>query len=159
MCHRESARAFRPSGQRAARAPLIAWVTLAAGCASSPDLPPVVGDGMPSPLTTLPGRADEGRRVVADRQVGLCLLCHSGPFPEVRFQGNIAADLGGAGSRWSEAQLRLRLVDPARVNPQTLMPAYGRRDGLTRVGQAWRGKPVLQPQQIEDVVAYLRTLK
>jgi sulfur-oxidizing protein SoxX len=132
---------------------------LAAGCASSPTLPPVVGDGMPLPLTTLPGRADEGRRIVADRQLSLCLLCHSGPLPEVRLQGDIAADLGGAGSRWSDAQLRLRLVDPARMNPQTLMPAYGRRDGFTRIGEAWRGRPVLQPQQIEDVVAYLRTLR
>lgn len=119
----------------------------------------VVGDAIATPLTTLPGRPDEGRRIVTDRQVGLCLLCHSGPFPDVRFQGDLAADLAGAGSRWSAGQLRLRLVDPARLNPQTLMPAYHRVDGLTRVGEAWRGKPVLQAQQIEDVVAFLQTLR
>lgn len=119
----------------------------------------VVGDAIPSPLTPLPGRPDEGRRIVADRQVGLCLLCHSGPFPDVRFQGDLGTDLAGTGSRWSEGQLRLRLVDPARLNPQTIMPAYYRTDGFARVGEAWRDKPVLQAQQIEDVVAFLRTLR
>ena len=116
-------------------------------------------ESIPTPLTALPGRPDEGRRLVIDRQVGLCLLCHSGPFPDVRFQGDLATDLAGTGSRWSAGQLRLRLVDPARLNPQTLMPAYHRVDGLTRVGAAWRDKPVLQAQQIEDVVAFLQTLR
>lgn len=156
---RARAHATGIGGPPAQRACLTACAVVMAACAGPPAQPPVVGDGMPSPLTNLPGRADEGRRIVADRQVGLCLLCHSAPLPEVRFQGDIATDLGGAGSRWSEAQLRLRLVDPARLNPQTLMPAYGPRDGLTRVGEAWRGRPVLQRQQIEDVVAYLATLK
>ena len=118
-----------------------------------------VGDAMPAPLTSRAGDADNGRRIVADRQLGLCLLCHSAPIAEVRFQGNLATDLAGAGSRWSEGQLRLRLVDPQRLNPESIMPAYFRVDGLTRVGTAWRGKPVLQAQQIEDVVAYLRTLR
>lgn len=159
MRPRVRARSLRSGGPHAAPASLIAGVALAAGCTTSPTLPPVVGDGMPLPLTTLPGRADEGRKIVADRPLSLCLLCHSGPFPEARLQGDIAADLRGAGSRWSEAQLRLRLVDPARLNPATLMPAYGRADATTRVGEAWRGKPVLQAQQIEDVVAFLATLK
>jgi sulfur-oxidizing protein SoxX len=93
------------------------------------------------------------------RQVGLCLLCHSGPFPEERFQGNLAPDLTGAGKRWSEGQLRLRIVDSSRVNPATIMPAYHVTNGLVRVAPAWRGKPVLSAQQIEDVVAFLMTLK
>ena len=71
----------------------------------------------------------------------------------------LAPDLGGSGARWSEGQLRLRLVDSQRLNPQTIMPSYHCTDGFERVGAAWRGKPVLGAQQVEDVVAFLRTLK
>ena len=116
-------------------------------------------DAIDTPLTAVPGDAARGRAVVANRQVGLCLLCHTGPFPEDRFQGNLAPDLAGAGARWSEGQLRLRLVDGQRLNPQTLMPSYYRADGLQRVGTAWQGKTVLAAQQIEDVLAFLRTLQ
>jgi len=121
-----------------------------------------VGDGamaIDAPLTSVPGDAARGRAIVVNRQQGLCLLCHTGPFAEERFQGNLAPDLGGAGARWSEGQLRLRMVDGRRINPQTIMPAYGRADGFVRVGNAWQGKAVLNPQQIEDVVAFLRTLQ
>ena len=99
-----------------------------------------------------------GRALVADRQVGLCLLCHSGPFPEERFQGNLAPDLRNA-ARLTEGQIRLRIVDSANVNPQSIMPAYYKSDGLTRVAPAFRGKTVLTAEQIEDIVAYLLTLK
>jgi sulfur-oxidizing protein SoxX len=115
-------------------------------------------DAMPS-LTGVRGEPERGRAIVVNRQVGLCLLCHSGPFPEERFQGNLAPDLKGAGRRWSEGQLRLRIVDPSRANPATIMPAYYRTDGLVRVAPAWRGKPVLTAEQIEDVVAFLTTLR
>ena len=118
----------------------------------------VVGDAIPLSLTGVPGDAGRGRAIVGNRQVGLCLLCHTGPFPDER-QGTLAPDLAGAGARWSEGQLRLRLVDARRVNPATIMPSYHRVDGLARVGTAWRGKPVLSAQQIEDVVAFLRTLR
>jgi len=83
----------------------------------------------------------------------------SGPFPEERFQGELAPDLKGTGARWSEGQLRLRIVDSSRINPASIMPAYHRTDGLTRVAPAFRGKPILTAEQIEDVVAYLTTLK
>jgi sulfur-oxidizing protein SoxX len=116
-------------------------------------------DGIPESLTGAKGDPLRGRAIVANRQVGLCLLCHSGPFPEERFQGNLAPDLRGAGKRWSEGQLRLRIVDSSRINPATIMPAYHRTEGLVRVAPAWRGKPVLSAEQIEDVVAYLTTLK
>lgn len=119
----------------------------------------VVGDAIPKSLTGAPGDAARGRAIVMSRQTGLCLLCHSGPFPEERFQGTLAPDLGGAGARGSEGQLRLRLVDSLRVNPATIMPSYYRIDGLTRVGQAWQGKSVLTAEQIEDVVAFLTTLR
>ena len=119
----------------------------------------VVEDAIPDPLTGTRGDPARGRAIVAHRQTGLCLLCHSGPFPEERFQGTIAPDLSGAGGRWSEGQLRLRLVDSARANPATIMPPYYRTSGLTRVAPAWRGKPGLTAEQIEDVVAFLVTLK
>ena len=119
----------------------------------------IVGDAIPASLTGAKGDAARGRAIVADHNRGLCLLCHSGPFPEDRFQGNIAPDLGGAGSRWSEGQLRLRLVDAGKINPNTIMPPFYRIDGLTRVGEAYRDKPVLSAVEIEDVVAYLMTLK
>ena len=96
---------------------------------------------------------------MANRQLGLCLLCHSGPFPEERFQGAIGPDLNGTGARLSEGEIRLRLVDPARTNPDSIMPAYYRTEGLTRVAPAFRGKPALSAAQIEDVVAYLVTLR
>jgi len=116
-------------------------------------------DAIPESLTGARGDAARGRAIVANRQVGLCLLCHSGPFPEERFQGNLAPDLRGAGTRWSEGQLRLRIVDSSRINPATIMPAYHRSEGLVRVAPAWRGKPVLSAEQIEDVVAFLMTLR
>ena len=119
----------------------------------------VVGDAIPQPLTDAPGDAARGRAIVANRQVGLCLLCHSGPFPDERFQGNLAPDLAGAGARWNAGQLRLRLVDGRRLNPRTIMPSYFRADGHERVGAAWRDKPLLSAQQIEDVIAFLATLR
>ena len=119
----------------------------------------VVGDAVPTPLTDVPGNPANGRAIIANRQVGLCLLCHTGPFPEERFQGNLAPNMSGAGSRWSEGQLRLRLVDASRLNAASIMPAYYRTTGLSRVASAAQGKPLLAAQQIEDVVAFLRTLK
>ena len=105
------------------------------------------------------GDPEKGRAIVANRQVGLCLLCHSGPFPEERFQGNLAPDLRGSGSRLSEDQIRQRLIDPARFKPDTIMPAYFKTEGLTRVAPSLRGRTLLSAEQIEDVVAYLATLK
>jgi L-cysteine S-thiosulfotransferase len=133
------------------------------GCAvaSAQDVRPytVVGDAIPASLTGAPGDAERGEKIVTNRQVGLCLLCHSGPYPQERFQGTMAPDLKGAGSRSTEGQLRLRIVDAARINPDTIMPPYHRADGLNRVGLSFRGKPILTAEQIEDVVAYLMTLK
>lgn len=118
----------------------------------------IVGDGIPESLTGQPGDAARGRALVLARS-STCILCHSGPFPEARFQGDLAPSLAGAGNRATTAQLRLRLVDASRINPETIMPSYYRVDGLTRVGSAWRGKPILSAEQIEDIVAYLATLR
>jgi sulfur-oxidizing protein SoxX len=118
----------------------------------------VVGDGIPDSLTGAPGDPARGRAVVLER-TSTCILCHSGPFPETKFQGDLAPSLAGAGSRSTVSQLRLRLVDAARLNPVTIMPSYYRIDGLQRVGPNWRGKPILSAEQIEDIVAYLVTLQ
>jgi L-cysteine S-thiosulfotransferase len=118
----------------------------------------VAGDAISESLTGMPGDATRGRALVLDR-TSTCILCHSGPFPEAKFQGDLAPSLAGAGSRWSEGQLRLRLVDASRLNPATIMPSYYRVDGLDRVGRAWRGKPLLSADQIEDIVTYLATLR
>ena len=137
-------------------------LALAPAAAQQPAVAPgewaVQGDAISQPLGDTPGDAQRGRAIVANRQVGLCLLCHTGPFPEERFQGNLAPDLAGAGVRWSSGQLRLRLADARRLNPQSIMPAYHRTDGLQRVGAAWAGRPLLSAQQVEDVVAFLSTL-
>jgi sulfur-oxidizing protein SoxX len=134
---------------------------LGASVASAQELRPytVLGDAIPQSLTGAPGDVERGLKIVTDRQVGLCLLCHSGPYPQERFQGTMAPDLKGTGARWSEGQVRLRIVDAARLNPQTIMPPYYRVDGLNRVAAGFRGKPILTAEQIEDVVAYLVTLR
>ena len=119
----------------------------------------VVDDSIPDSLTGAKGDPARGRAIVVSRQVGLCLLCHSGPFPEERFQGTLSPDLTGTGGRWSEGQLRLRVVDASRVNPATIMPPYYRTHDLTRVASAFRDKPVLTAEQVEDVVAFLITLR
>ena len=119
----------------------------------------VVGDAIPGSLTGVPGDVARGKAIVVSRQTGLCLLCHSAPLPEEKFQGTIGPDLKGAGSRYTEGQLRLRIVDQGLINPGTIMPAYYRLDGVEHVAAAFRGKTVLTAQQIEDVIAFIKTLR
>jgi sulfur-oxidizing protein SoxX len=148
-----------PDAILGAAAVLLVWAEFAQA-ADDEALQPyrVVGDAIPESLTGASGDPVAGRAIVVDRRLGACLLCHTGPFAEERFQGTLAPDLSGAGSRWSTGQLRLRLVDATRLNPDTIMPPYYRVDGLARVGRAWLGKPILTAQQLEDVVAFLTTL-
>jgi sulfur-oxidizing protein SoxX len=143
---------------------LDAWLAIAAlalpGSALAEALQPyvVVGDAIPDSLTGAPGDITRGRALVLNR-LSTCILCHNGPFPEEKFQGDLAPSLAGAGTRGSEGQLRLRIVDGSRLNPATIMPSYYRIEGLQRVGTSWRGKPILSAEQIEDIVAYLASLR
>jgi sulfur-oxidizing protein SoxX len=119
----------------------------------------VTDDAIPAPLAGLAGDASRGAAVVKNRETANCLICHSIPDPRERFMGDIGPPLAGVGSRLTPGQLRLRLVDPTLLNPAVAMPAYHRIAGLTRVDEQYRGQPVLTAQEIEDVVAYLATLK
>lgn len=133
-----------------------------AGCAAVPPevLAPyrVEGDAIHEPLAAIAGDAARGRDVLLGRD-GNCVLCHAIPEAGVRFMGNLAPALSGVGTRLTAGQLRLRIVDSMRLNRDTIMPSYYRVDGLNQVGAAWRGRPVLTAQQIEDTIAYLSTLR
>ncbi len=148
----------------AARAVVIGAVSVTVtGCADAPftaTLPAfdVVGDAIPESLAEMPGDAARGRTVMAGRDAN-CLLCHAVPESGERFMGNVAPPLSGVGARLSAAQLRLRVVDQSRLNRDTVMPSYYRVSGLNNVAEAYRGKPILTAQQIEDVIAYLQTLR
>ena len=115
-----------------------------------------INQSLPVPAAGDPLR---GQAIVTSRQLGLCLLCHSAPVGDARFQGNLAPSLAGAGSRWSAAQLRQRIANPRSLNPDSIMPAYAGTEGLNQVGQTWLGQPLLTSPQIEDVVAFLQTLQ
>jgi sulfur-oxidizing protein SoxX len=140
---------------------LVAVLALAAPAAAVQQVwaQQIMGDAIPASLTGQSGDVARGRAIVANRGLGLCLLCHSGPIAEERFQGDLAPTLAGAGSRWSEGQLRLRIADGARLNADTIMPPYYRTSGLQRVARNFEGKTILSAAQVEDVVAYLATLK
>jgi sulfur-oxidizing protein SoxX len=119
----------------------------------------IVSGQIEKPLTALQGDPKHGRAIVLSRQTGLCILCHSGPFPEERFQGNLAPDLGSSVASLTAPQLRARIVNPGYFNPSTIMPSYYRTDHLNRVASRYVGKTLLNAQEIEDVVAFLLTIK
>lgn len=116
-------------------------------------------DALPRPAGIAPGDVAEGARLVADRQKSLCVLCHSGPFPNPHLQGNLAPDLKGIGARLTQDEIRLRVTDMKRLNPESLMPTYVASKASERVGAGWRGRPILAEQEIEHIVAYLTSLK
>ncbi len=118
----------------------------------------VTGDAIEAPLGNLAGDARRGAAVVKNRETANCLICHAIPDPGEPFMGEVGPPLAGVGSRLSPGQIRLRVVDPTRVNPAAAMPAYHRTEGLANVDPRWRGRPVLSAQEVEDVVAFLATL-
>lgn len=118
----------------------------------------VAAEGITAALTDTPGDVRRGREIVADRTKGLCTLCHTVPLSDLRFMGDLGPDLAGVGDRLSVAELRARIVDSRRVNPDTIMPPYHSLANLNRVGERWHGTTILTEQEVEDVVAYLATL-
>jgi len=139
-------------------------VLVTAGCCASPYAAAqqvhsyiVHGDSILEPLTAQPGDPVRGREVVIGREAGNCSLCHA--LPGVRNAGTIGPPLAGVGARLSVGQLRLRLADATRINPSTAMPAYYRLDVPRDVAPAYRGRTVLDAQQVEDAIAYLKSLQ
>ena len=135
----------------------IACLAAAPALAQNPVRLEVIGDAIPRALTSEPGDAARGRSIVVNRDAGACTLCHAVPGEQAF--GDIAPTLAGVGAKLSPPQLRLRVADSTRVSPNTPMPAYYRTEGLMQVAAAYRGKTILSAQQVEDVVAYLATLK
>jgi L-cysteine S-thiosulfotransferase len=119
----------------------------------------VIGDGIPEAIGGATGNAERGRALILGRESANCVLCHAVPEPGARFSGNLGPPLGSVARTLSVAQLRLRVVDNIRLNPKTIMPSYYRIEGFDQVAGAYRGKPILDAEQIEDIVAYLATLK
>ena len=116
-------------------------------------------NSIPRSLTGQPGDPENGRKVSVDRKKGNCLACHAMPIPEQPFHGEVGPDLSGVGGRYDAGELRLRVVNPKFANPDTIMPAFHRTDGFHRVLKGFEGKPMLSAQEVEDVVAYLVTLR
>jgi L-cysteine S-thiosulfotransferase len=137
-----------------------------AGWAASP-LPPfniVIKDGvaaLPARLTETPGDPKEGAKVVVERRLGNCLSCHQiDVLRGEEFHGDVGPPLDGVAGRWDSATLRMIVVNPKKVfGEETVMPAFYRVDGLNRVRPEFVGKPILTAQQVEDVVAFLTTLR
>lgn len=144
------------------------WIVVLAGAALLPAFSAVAGElvkfkvhggnEIRESLTGKPGDPEAGRRIALDRGLGNCLACHVTPI-EGEMQGNVGPELNGVAGRLTEPEIRLRVVDARILNPQTAMPAYYRVDGLYKVRKDLAGKPILSAEQIEDVVAYLMTLK
>jgi sulfur-oxidizing protein SoxX len=113
-------------------------------------------DGIEKPFVPA-GDAQRGREVFVSREGGHCVLCHT--VPGVAVAGNIGPAMAGVGSRLTPAQIRLRVADITQVNAQAVMPAFHRTEGLSRVAPAYAAQPILSGQQVEDVVAWLSTLR
>ena len=118
----------------------------------------ITGDSIAGPLTDMPGDPKRGLSLVRDPANASCLICHSLPIPNEPDQGALGPSLEGVAGRLSEAELRLRLVNPKQLNPDTIMPGYYVVEGLYRVDLPYQGKPIYDAQQVEDVLAYLMTL-
>jgi sulfur-oxidizing protein SoxX len=144
---------------RRVRAALVLLLAAASPAAGQVAPFAVAGDAIEAPLAGLSGDAARGEVVVKNRETANCLICHSIPDPREAFMGEIGPPLAGVGSRLTPGQIRLRQVDPTLVNPGAIMPPYHRIHDLLRVDPRFAGRPVLSAQEIEDVVAWLITLR
>jgi sulfur-oxidizing protein SoxX len=143
---------------RPALAPLLlalAWLIHAATTVLAQDAPAAIDE----PLTAVPGDAARGLAIVRNAANATCLICHTMPIPEEPNHGTLGPPLDGVADRYSEGELRLRIVDAKRANPESIMPAYYRKDGLYRVDAPYANRTIYTAQEVEDVVAYLMTLK
>jgi sulfur-oxidizing protein SoxX len=112
------------------------------------------------PLCGLSGDALRGKKIASDSHMGNCLACHQLPIPGIEAYGTIGPPLQGIASRLTEAQIRVRIVDTRNINPMSIMPGFYRDPRLiNRPAKPYRGKTFLTAQQVEDVIAYLVTLK
>ena len=131
-------------------------VAVAALALAACTAPPAMIDTLDTPLAG-PGDATRGREVFVSREGGHCVLCHA--IPGVKVAGDVGPPLAGVAARLSAAQIRLRIADITRVNPQAVMPTFHRVENLKRVAPQYAGKPALDGQQVEDLVAFLGTLR
>lgn len=120
----------------------------------------VDGESIPASLTGKAGDPVNGKKVFLNRKKGNCLACHVvSELKDQPFHGEVGPPLDGTSDRWSEGEIRLRIVNPKVVNEDTIMPAFYRNDGLHRVLKKFQGKTMLSAQEIEDVLAYVMTIK
>jgi sulfur-oxidizing protein SoxX len=120
----------------------------------------VVDYAIVEPLCGLAGDAQRGRKIASDGSRGNCLACHQLPVPGIEAYGTIGPPLAGIAARLSVPQIRLRVVDTRNINPMSIMPGFYRDPRLiNRPGKQYRGRTFLTAQQVEDVIAYLATLK
>ncbi|WP_138934753.1 sulfur oxidation c-type cytochrome SoxX [Roseovarius arcticus] len=141
------------------------------GAATAAEIAPsdvsYVDGSVETSLTGVAGDAESGRTIVGNKGLGNCVACHQvTDLSDVPFQGEIGPMLDGAGDRWSEAELRGIVANAKMMFDESLMPSFYKTEGFIRPGKAYTGKaaddtlgPLLEAQQVEDVVAYLTTLK
>jgi sulfur-oxidizing protein SoxX len=142
--------------------PALAAATLLAGAAVAEELVKyeVVDYGVATSLTGKSGDAAKGVKAFTNRKQGNCLACHQVTALSAQpFHGEIGPPLDGVAERYNEAQLRMQVINAKVINPDTIMPAFYRADGLHMVSKKFKGKPILTAEQVEDIVAYLKTLK
>ncbi|GAA0297964.1 sulfur oxidation c-type cytochrome SoxX [Rhodovulum strictum] len=150
---------------------LAAVASLAATWALAAEVAPTEvmfeGGAVAASLTGVPGDPEAGAKVMTTASLGNCVACHLiEAMPAVQFPGTIAPALDGAADRWTEAELRGLLVNAKMTFDATFMPAFYKTEGFIRPGDGYTGKapesdlpPILSAQQIENIVAYLLTLR
>ena len=104
------------------------------------------------------GNSDIGKTVFKSRRVN-CLSCHEAPIPEERFHGNFGPSLSGVGSKYSKAEIRIRIIDARLINPDTIMPSYFKILKYPRTPESFLGKTILTAEEVEHLVEYLYSLK